>query len=176
VNVALIALAAAVVALAAAIAALLLRAPPAPRKLPVARGGRRVLVPFAGALDPAVLDAAIRIARAEDAVLVTAYLVIVPLQYAEDSPLKEEVELAMPLLEAVEQAALHAGVRVDSRIEKGRTLTQALQRLWSVEHFDRIVVPASGDGRTGFSEKELAWLLTHAPTETVVLKPTPLVA
>ena len=47
----------------------------------------------------------------------------------------------MPLLEAVEHAALRAGVPVDARIEKGRTPTHALQRLWEVEHFDRIVAP-----------------------------------
>ena len=44
-----------------------------------ARPGARILVPFSGALDPTVLDAAIRIARAEDAVLVPAYLLVVPL-------------------------------------------------------------------------------------------------
>ena len=90
-----------------------------PRRLPIARDARRILVPFEGRLDPTVLDAAIRIARAEDAVLVPAYLLIVPLRYAEDSPLKDQVEVAMPLLEAVEHAALRAGVPVDARIEKG---------------------------------------------------------
>ncbi len=77
------------------------------------------------------------------------------------------------VLEAVEHAALRAGVPVDARIEKGRTLTHALRRLWEVERFDRIVAPAPADGRGGFTEKELAWLLLHAPTETLVLKPTP---
>ena len=48
----------------------------------------------------------------------------------------------MPLLEAVERAALRAGVPVDARIEKGRTPTHALRRLWDVERFDRIVAPA----------------------------------
>jgi hypothetical protein len=132
---------------------------------------RRILVPFEGQLDQRVLDAAIRIARAEDAVLVPAYLLIVPLRYAEDSPLRDQVEVAMPLLEAVELAALRAGVPVDARIEKGRTLTHALKRLWEAESFDRIVAPAPVEGSPGFTEKELAWLLTHAPTETVVLKP-----
>ena len=47
----------------------------------------------------------------------------------------------MPLLEAVEQAALREGVPVDARIERGRTPTHTLRRLWDVEHFDRIVVP-----------------------------------
>ena len=51
--------------------------------------------------------------------------------------------MALPLLEAVEHAALRAGVPVDARIEKGRSPTHALKRLWEVEHFDRIVAPAA---------------------------------
>ena len=128
----------------------------------------RVLVPFSGALDPVVLDAAIRIARAEEATLVAAYLLVVPLQYPEDAALKDQVARALPLLEAVEQAALRARVPVDARLEKGRTPTHALRRLWELEAFDRIVAPA-----TGFTPKELAWILTNAPYETVVLRPTP---
>jgi hypothetical protein len=136
------------------------------RRRPAYTGKGRILVPFSGALDPTVLAAAIRIARAEEAVLVAAYLLVVPLQYPEDSPRKEQVAIALPLLEAVELAALRAGVPVDARIEKGRSLTHALSRLWEVESFDRIVAPAPG-----FTAKELAWILTHAPAETVVLRP-----
>ncbi|HZS24068.1 MAG TPA: hypothetical protein VFA30_03680 [Gaiellaceae bacterium] len=143
------------------------------RRPEVRPDARRILVPFAGALEPAVLDAAIRIAQAEDAVLVPAYLLLVPLAYDEDSPLKDQVGVAMPLLEAVEHAALRAGVAVDARIEKGRTLTHALRRLWEAERFDRIVAPAPANGGGGFTEKQLAWLLTHAPAETLVLKPMP---
>src|SRR4029079_2352088 len=119
--------------------------------------------------DPTVLDSAIRIARAEDAVLVPAYLLIVPLRYREDSPLRDQVGVAMPALEAVEHAALRAGVPVDARIEKGRTFTHALRRLWDVETFDRVVAPARARNHGGFSPKDLTWILTHAPTETVVL-------
>ena len=43
------------------------------------------------------------------------------------APLKDQVEVALPLLEAVGLAALRAGVPVDARIEKGRTLTHALE-------------------------------------------------
>jgi hypothetical protein len=129
-------------------------------------GKGRILVPFAGALDPTVLAAAIRIARAEESTLVAAYLLVVPLQYAEEAPRKEQVAVALPLLEAVELAALRAGVPVDARIEKGRSLTHALRRLWEIESFDRIVAPAPG-----FTAKDLAWILTHAPAETVVLRP-----
>lgn len=131
-------------------------------------GKGRILVPFAGVLDPTVLAAAIRIAKAEEATLVPAYLLIVPLQYAEDSAQKDKVARALPVLEAVEQAGLREGVPVDARIEKGRSLTHALRRLWEVEPFDRIVAPAGG-----FTPKELAWILTNAPLETVVLRPAP---
>ena len=162
----------AVAVLAVALAVALLRRRP-PKRLAISKTARRILVPFTGSLDPTVLQAAIRIAHAEDAVLVPAYLLIVPLRYGEDSPLSDQVKMAMPVLEAVEHAALRAGVPVDARIEKGRTLTHALRRLWEVEPFDRIVAPAPADGQGGFTEKELAWLLLHAPTETLVLKPMP---
>ncbi len=122
-----------------------------------------------------MLSAAIRIARADDAVLVPAYLLLVPLEYSEDSPLSKEVAVAMPLLEAVETAALRCGVPVDARIEKGRTPTHALGRLWDVEQFDRVIAPASAEtrGAGGFSLKDLTWILAHAPAETLVLKPAP---
>jgi hypothetical protein len=134
-------------------------------------GATRILVPFTdGMLDPTVLDAAIRIARAEGSTLVPAYLLRVPYQYAEDSPVTDQVEVALPLLEAVEHAALRGGVPVDARIEKGRTPTHALRRLWEVERFDRIVAPAE-TGRGGFSTHDVTWILEHAPAETLILKP-----
>jgi len=137
------------------------------RRRPTAQpGARRILVPFVGRLDDRVLQAAIRIARAESAVLVPASLVVVPWNLPEESPLRAQVEAAMPLLEAVEHAALRAGVPVDARIEKGRTRTHALRRLWEVEHFDRVVAPAEG-----FTPKELTWILANAPAETVILRP-----
>jgi hypothetical protein len=136
---------------------------------------RRLLVPFTGGnLDPVVLEAALRIARAEDATLVPAYLLVVPWRYSEEAPLNQEVAVAMPLLEAVEHAALRAGVPVDARIEKGRSPTHALRRLWEVERFDRVLSPAQvGRAGGGFSAKDLTWILTQAPFETLVLKPAP---
>ena len=138
------------------------------RRRPIVHHGvERILVPFTGgALDPAVLGAGIRIARAEDATLVPAYLVVVPLEQTQDAPMQQEVARAMPLLEAVEHAALRSGVPVDARIESGRTPVHALQRLWESEHFDRIVVPA-----TGFTPKDLTWMLTNAPSETLIFRP-----
>jgi len=136
--------------------------------------GRRLLVPFTGGeLDPVVLDAAIRIARAEEATLVPAYLIVTPLEFGLDAPMQKQVELAVPLLEAVEHAALRAGLPVDARVEAGRTPTHALQRLWEVERFDRIVVPAPVGRDGGFTPKELQWILVHAPSETVILRPDP---
>ena len=85
--------------------------------------------------------------------------------------------VALPLLEAVEHAALRAGVPVDARIEKGRSATHALRRLWEVERFDRIIAPAStGNGHGGFTSKELSWILDNAPAETIVLRPAPVQA
>lgn len=137
-------------------------------------GSTRVLVPFTGGeLDPVVLEAAIRIARADDATLVPAYLIVTPLEFRLDAPTQHQVTLAVPLLEAVEHAALRAGLAVDARVETGRTPTHALQRLWAVERFDRIVAPAPAGRNHGFTPKELQWILVHAPCETLILRPDP---
>jgi Universal stress protein family len=160
-------------ALAAVLAAVLVARSGVRLRRPRA-GARRILVPFTGGtLDQTVLDAAIRLAHAESATLVPAYLLLVPLRYAEDSPLRDEVAVALPLLEAVEHAALRAGVPVDARIEKGRSPTHALRRLWDEEQFDRILVPAPNGRGGGFSANDVTWILAHAPAETIVLKPSP---
>jgi hypothetical protein len=58
-------------------------------------------------------------------------------------------------------------------MERGRTPTDALQRLWCEESFDRIVVPAPAPGHPGFDPKDLAWMLTNAPSEILILRPGP---
>jgi hypothetical protein len=141
---------------------------------PAPPGGRRILVPFTGgALNDRVLEAAIRVSRAENATLVPAYLVIVPLRLPEDAPMAEEVAQAMPMLEAVEHAAHREGVPVDARIEKGRTPTHALSALWEAERFDRIIAPAPDRQGPGFTPKDMTWILTNSPVETLVLRPQP---
>ena len=168
-----VAVIAALIAAVAAIAAFVIAHQRAPVR-PLPAGTRRILVPFTGGdLDPRVLEAAIRVSRAENATLVPAYLVVVPLSLAEDAPMQGDVHLALPLLEAVEHAALRAGIPVDARIEKGRTPTHALRRIWEVERFDRIIAPAPSDHGGGFTPKDLTWMLTNAPVETLVLKPAP---
>ena len=137
-------------------------------------GSRRLLVPFTGGeLDPVVLEAALRIAKVWEAILVPAYLMVTPLDFDLEAPMQHQVAQAVPLLEAVEHAGLRAGLAVDARIETGRSATHALQRLWEAERFDRIVVPAPTARGYGFTPKELQWILMHAPYETLILRPDP---
>lgn len=150
--------------------------PPWRRRDPKRREGQpRLLVPFSGHdLDPSVLEAALRITRAESAVLVPAYLLVVPLEFSLDAPVQHaELDRAMPLLEAVELAARRADVPADARIERGRSPVDALRRLWEVEAFDRVVIPAPAPGRNGFSAKDISWMLLHGPGEILVLRPAP---
>jgi hypothetical protein len=134
--------------------------------------GTRILFPFVGeALSTPAFNAAVRIARAEQATLVPAYLAVVPLSVALETPLRKEAEAALPLLEAIEQKAMLYGVAVDSRIERGRTVRHALSRLMSEETFDRIVAAGASNGQDGFSSEDVAWLLEHAQGEVVIVRP-----
>jgi hypothetical protein len=132
----------------------------------------RLLFPFVGeALSIPALDAALRIARAEGATVVPAYLAVVPLSVALETPLKREAEAALPLLEAIEQRAATMGVTIDSRIERGRTVRHALSRLIREESFDRIVAAGASNGHDGFSSDDVAWLLENSPEEVLILRP-----
>ena len=65
---------------------------------------------------------------------VPAYLIIVPLSLALDSPLMREVETALPVLEGIEQDANRAGIEVDARMERGPLAARrAGAALWEVE-------------------------------------------
>ena len=74
-------------------------------------------------------DAALRLAKAEDAMLMPAYLAKVPMQVPLDVPLPKQSSKGMPLLEAIEQRAVRRGVQVDSRVDRGRSYRDALRRL-----------------------------------------------
>jgi hypothetical protein len=131
----------------------------------------RILFPFIGdSVSRAALDATLRLARAEGAVLVPAYIVSVPMHLSLEAPLPRECERALPVLDLIEQRAKWMGVPVDSRIETGRTARHALRRLLDEEKFDRLVVPAATRTSTGFSPEDIAWLLEAAPGEIVVLR------
>jgi nucleotide-binding universal stress UspA family protein len=134
----------------------------------------RILLPFTGtAISRRALDAAIRLARAEHATLMPAFLATVPKQLPLDAALPRQAAAGMPVLEAIEQQATRASVPVDARVARGRTYRHALQRLLEEEHFDRVIVPATRDRRGGLSGDDLVWLLEEAPAEVVILRPAP---
>jgi nucleotide-binding universal stress UspA family protein len=134
----------------------------------------QILLPFTGTeVSRRALDAALRLARAENAMLMPAYLAQVPKSLPLECAIPNEARRAMPLLEAIEQRATAQGVSVDARIERGRSYRHALERLLERESFDRVVVPASASGATGFSGEDLVWLLRKAPAEVLILRPGP---
>jgi nucleotide-binding universal stress UspA family protein len=134
----------------------------------------RILLPFTGTeISRRALDAALRLARAENATLMPAYLAAVPLQLPLGCSLPQEAGRAMPMLEAIEQRAASQGVAVDARIERGRSYRHALERLLEEERVDRLVVPAHANGGEGLSGEDLVWLLREAPGEVLILRPAP---
>ncbi len=138
-----------------------------------ASGPRRILFPFvAHALSSRALDAALRLALAEEATLVPTFLARVTLDLPPDAPLPRQSGLALPLQEAVEQRAASFGVPVDARIHRGRTNRHALRETIDQERFDRIVIAAAAQGESGFHPDDVAWLLDNAPGEIVVLRPS----
>jgi nucleotide-binding universal stress UspA family protein len=144
----------------------------APWAKPRGPRSRRLLLPFLGSvLSRPSLQAALRIARAQDASLVPAYLAVVPHELSLEAPLGGECEGAMALLELIEQRATKAGVPVDSRIERGRSVRHALERLLEVERFDAIMLPARTTSSEGFSPDDVAWALESLPGEVFVVRP-----
>ncbi|HEX6457525.1 MAG TPA: universal stress protein [Thermoleophilaceae bacterium] len=144
-----------------------------PEKAPnrITPAAERILFPLLGdTISQPALDATLRLARAEGATLIPAYLAIVPLQLPLAAPLPAECERAMPLLETIEQRAARLGVPVDSRIETGRSPRHALRQLLAEERFNRIIVPAATGSTSGFSPEDIAWLLESAPGEIMVMR------
>jgi hypothetical protein len=133
---------------------------------------RRIAFPFTGeGLSEPTLAAALRLARAEGATLMPVYLALVPLRLSVDVPLRSECDVALPMLEAIEQRAARAEVPVDARIERGRTVRHALRELIAHEHFERMVVAAGADSSgEGFTPEAVAWLLSNVPGEVIVLR------
>ncbi len=135
---------------------------------------RQILLPFTGtAISRRAVDAALRLARAEGATLMPAYLASVPKRLPLDCAIPAEAAKAMPMLEAIEQRATAQGVGVDARIERGRSYRHALARLLERERFDRVVVPATVEGGAGLSGDDLIWVLEKAPAEVLILRPDP---
>jgi len=145
---------------------------PAPEHRVPRRGPRRrILFPFvASALSSSALEAALRLARAEDATLVPVFLARVPMNLPLDAPLIKQCEGALTLQETIEQRAAAYHVPVDARIERGRDNRHALRHAIESCSYDRIVVAAAVHGRPGFHGADVAWLLENAPGEIVVLR------
>jgi hypothetical protein len=141
------------------------------KRLPAA-GGRRILFPFiANALSPRALDAALRLAGAEEATLVPVFLARVALQLPLDTPLPRQSNIAIPLQEAIERRATKFGIPVDARIERGRSYRHALRQTIDHERFDRIVIAAAAGNNPGFGPEDIAWILENAPGEILVIRP-----
>jgi nucleotide-binding universal stress UspA family protein len=141
-------------------------------KLP--RGTRRILLPFTGmSISRRAFDAAVRLARVEDATIMPTYLARVPRHLPLDAPLPAQCLQAMPLLEAIEQRARSQGVRVDARIIRGRTYRDALRRMLDAEPVDRVIVSATSNSGKGLSADDLEWMLEKVPAEVLILRPDP---
>ena len=137
-------------------------------------GTRRILVPFTGnSISRRAFDAAVRLARVEDATIMPTYLARVPRHLDLDAPLPNQCLQAMPLLEAIEQRALAQGVAVDARFVRGRTYRDALRRAIEEEPVDRIIVSATSNSHKGLSAEDLEWLLEKVPAEVLILRPDP---
>ncbi|HVW46235.1 MAG TPA: universal stress protein, partial [Solirubrobacterales bacterium] len=129
------------------------------RATPEPHDVHNILLPFTGTeISRRAVDAALRLARAEGATLMPAYLATVPKSLPLDCPIPKEAEKAMMMLEAIEQRAVAQGVPVDARIERGRTYRHALARLLTDEEFDRVIVSAGATGTQGLSGDDLVWL------------------
>jgi nucleotide-binding universal stress UspA family protein len=142
------------------------------RRSEAAAPTRRILFPYVGSqLSVRALDAALRIARVEDATLVAAYLLPVPMALSLDAPLPRACGSAFELQEAIEQRAQAAGITVDARIATGRTVRHALRRLLDEVRYDRLVAAAKTAHTDGLSAAEVGWLLEHATGEVAVVRP-----
>ncbi|HEX4186420.1 MAG TPA: universal stress protein [Solirubrobacteraceae bacterium] len=135
---------------------------------------RRILLPFTGeAISRRSFEAAVRLAKAEDATVMPAFLATVPMNLPLETALPVQCARGMPLLESIEQKLAAQGVPVDSRIGRGRTARDALRKLLEAESFDRIIVSADEDPHSGLGYDDLRWLLERAPAEILILRTAP---
>jgi hypothetical protein len=135
---------------------------------------RHILLPFtATTLSRRALEAAIRLANAEHATLMPAFLATVPRTLPLEAQLPRQSLVGMSLLEAIDQRATSHGIAIDSRIQAGRTYRHALARLLEDEQFERVIVSATENLRAGLSGPDLLWLLTHTNAEVIILRPAP---
>jgi nucleotide-binding universal stress UspA family protein len=135
---------------------------------------KRILLPFTGAsISRRAFDAAVRLASAENATIVPAFLARIPRDLPLESAMPAQCSVGMPLMEAIEQKAAAQGLTVDARVSRGRSYRDALRRLLAEEHFDRVIVSATDSPQIGLSGEDLEWLLERVPAEVLILRPAP---
>lgn len=135
---------------------------------------RTILLPFTGqAISRRALEAAVRLAKAENATIMPAFLARVPRHLPLDAPLPRQCEQGMPLVEAIEQRITSQRIPVDARIARGRSYRDALRHLIEAEQFDRVIVSATNGSHNGLSSDDLEWLLQRVPAEVMILRPAP---
>ena len=138
------------------------------------RAVKRILLPVTElGISRRAFEAAVRLAQAENATIMPAFLARVPRQLPLDSALPVQSSNGMPLLEAIEQRATGQGVAVDSRVARGRTYRDALRRLIQSEPIDRVIVSATDSPNKGLTANDLEWLLERVPAEILILRPAP---
>jgi hypothetical protein len=133
---------------------------------------RSILLPFTGeAISRRAFEASVRLAKAEGATVMPAFLARVPMDLPADAALPVQCENGMPLLETIEQRLSAQGIAVDARVARGRSYRDALRNLLDQEHFDRIIVSVPEDARAGLTHDDLLWLIDRVPAEIMLLRP-----
>ena len=161
-------------AIGVAVTTVVMRRRRAAAEPPAARA--KILFPFVGTeLSERALQATIRLAWAEGAIVVPGYLATVPQRLPLDVPVGRSCDEAFSVFEAIEQRASKVGVTVDGRIARGRNVRHALRNLMAeVPSATRIVVAAAnGNRHDGFDVDDIAWLLRNARGEVLVVRPDP---
>ena len=130
-------------------------------------------LPFTGeAVSRRSFEAAVRLAKAEDAIIMPAFLAQVPMNLPLETPLPVERSRGMPLLEAIEQRASSQGVPVD--FLSGAGAPRATR--WQTDRARALrsdIVSADEDPRVGLSYEDLRWMLDRVPAEIMILRPAP---
>jgi hypothetical protein len=143
------------------------RPTPRPTRTP-----QRILFPFAAdELSVEALDCALRLASAENATLVPAFLARVSLILPLGATLPGEGAIGMQRQDAIAQRAHRFSVPIDPRIDQGRTYRHALRQAIASARYDRIVIAAAPANRSGITPEDIRWLLDNAPGEIVVIRP-----
>ena len=128
-------------------------------------------LPFSGeAISRRSLEAAVRLAKAENAIIMPAFLARVPMNLPLETALPVQCARGMPLLEAIEQRVASQGIAVDSRVGRGRSPAMRCANCLDQEHFDRIIVSADEDPRAGLGYDDLRWMLERVPAEILILR------